>query len=137
MLRGSSFVSSSEGTPIWMSLILRVLACDIILANHRRISAMPAIFATNASDSWKNSIRHVLKSIAGGSMQRHDGRQARISVARLLLSIVCTVGALAGQTAPPALPWTELQPGAYPVGYRALYEFMYVYVKWILYFMPV
>jgi dienelactone hydrolase len=84
---------------------------------------MPAIFDTNASDSWKNSICHVLKSIASGSMQRHDGRQARISVARLLLSIVCTVGALAGQTAPPALPWTELQPGAYPVGYRVLYEF--------------
>ena len=84
---------------------------------------MPAIFGANAGDSRKNSIRHVLKSIAGGSMRRHGGRQTRISVARPLLSIVCTVGALAGQTAPPALPWTELQPGAYAVGYRVLYEF--------------
>src|SRR6266853_4340789 len=84
---------------------------------------MPAIFGTNASDSWKNSIRHVLNSIAVDRMQRHNGGQARISAARLLLAIVCTVAPLAGQTAPPALPWTALEPGVYPVGYRVLYEF--------------
>jgi dienelactone hydrolase len=84
---------------------------------------MPPIFGANASDSWKNSIRHFLKSMACSSRQRYNGRQARISVARLLLSIVCSVAVLAGQTAPPALPWTALQPGVYPVGYRVLYEF--------------
>lgn len=82
---------------------------------------MPAIFGTNVSDSWKNSIHHALRSITSGSMQRHNGRQARISVAGLLLLIVCTVAALAGQNAPPALPWTAFQPGVYPVGYRVLY----------------
>src|SRR5215470_2254911 len=50
-------------------------------------------------------------------------RTKKLAMTCLLLSIVCTVGALAGQTAPPALPWTALQPGVYAVGYRVLYEF--------------
>jgi dienelactone hydrolase len=56
-------------------------------------------------------------------MQRHNGHRVQIWVAGLLLSIVSSVGALAAQTAPPVLPWAELQPGVYPVGYRVLYEY--------------
>src|SRR5215831_3758792 len=83
---------------------------------------MLAIFGTNASDSW-NSIRHGMNSIAVDRVHRHSGGQARISAARLLLGIVCTLAPLADRTAPPALPWTALEPGVYPVGYRVLYKF--------------